>query len=294
MDLFKKFFLEQQDYAQSEKPVLSLLLRKPLPLDAAGIAGRLTAIEPLPAAPVVTIQEASNTAGPFAEIVFGSHVVHYAAMPGPVPASVVQRCILPTAWTQEVKDQLQLHLRHSILLYSGQHTDPVEQYLALYKVAAALDSGEVLGLVNEPAWTSHPAEIVHSIMNPEMLQVCRESPPLLYWTGFVQGKLEENFWLISRGYHIFGLPDLAWHITEEMDLMKVHDLFHEVFYYAYFEKADIAAGDVLNLDDENFYLFDQLPDGAMALEGVRGSLQIIPLPPDQVEALMEGQDKSGL
>jgi hypothetical protein len=180
-------------------------------------------------------------------------------------------------WDASFKELLSSHLNTLILSYQGTHPDPIEQYLALCKTAACLHTPELLGVVNEPAWTCFPGDFPVQLMQPQWLSQARISPPLALWTGFVRILIHDEEWMVTRGNHFFGLPDFAmrrYGDESAQDPAFVHDLFHEFFHYFYYEKKQAEHGDGINIDDRNFYVFLQPEDTARHLKGM-GELFVV-------------------
>ncbi|MBX3101690.1 MAG: hypothetical protein KF690_04215 [Bacteroidetes bacterium] len=293
MSLFQKIFLSNPDFAASEKPVLALLYDRLPRLDLPALLSRLDQWEPLDEPPRLTIEQDLDTGSMlFASVVFGAHTIHIGGLPSPLPQKAVERTIVQSAWSPDWKELAQSHLANVLLVYDGTSTDPIEQYIALYKVAGLLITEGLLAVVNEPAWTSHPAAVLEQILDARFFPVVRQNPPLVYWTGYIQAILGEERWFMTRGNHLFGIADFAWPVDEFTDPMDVLNMFHEVFYYFYFEKEDLQAGDVLNIDEENYYTFLALGDDRQALESEGKTFVIQKVHADEVERLMENPDVS--
>ncbi|MCS7086627.1 MAG: hypothetical protein RMM53_12260 [Bacteroidia bacterium] len=253
MSLFKSVFLNKDSLAESDKPVFTLLYSSPPAFDPAECIKAIAQYEPLHGEPTFRA-ESNSMASLMGMIRFDNHAVGMVALPSPLPQSVVEQCIYPSPWDADFKELLASHLSTLILSYQGDHPDPVEQYLALSKAAACLYSPELLGVVNEPAWTCFPGDFPLQLMKPEWLGQARQSPPLVLWTGFVRIGLGDEEWMVTRGNHLFGLPDFAMRRLDH-DPVQVHDLFHELFHYFYFAKKLPEHGDGINIDEQNFYVF---------------------------------------
>jgi hypothetical protein len=291
MSVFQKIFLSNPDFSASEKLVLALLYDRLPRLDLPTLFAQLDRWEPLDEQPRLSIEQDLDTGSMlFATLVFGAHTIHIGGLPSPLPQKSVERCIVQSAWNPDWKELAQSHLANILLVYDGTHTDPIEQYLALYKVAGLLVTDGLLAVVNEPAWTSHPAAVLEQILDARFFPVVRQNPPLVYWTGYIQAILGEERWFLTRGNHLFGMPDFAWPVEEFTDPMEVLNRFHEVFYYFYFEQEDLQAGDVLNIDEENFYTFLALGEPHQALNGMGTTYVLQKLHADEVEQLMENRD----
>jgi hypothetical protein len=294
MNLFQKFFLQQPDLAARKQPALNLLFDRRPDTTAAVLEarlGELSALEPLRTTPRLEVEaDWQSSSLLLAVLTFDDHRIEIAGFSAPMPAASIERCILASSWSADFKELLQSHLLYVVLCYEGTHTDPIEQHIALYKAARLFAGDELLGVANEPAWTCHPAPLIGQITEPAMLPVCRQSPPLVYWTGFVKGLFGEEYWALTKGYHLFGVADLATVVLNQEDLQRWHEVFQEVFHYLYFEKADVQAGDALQIDEQTFLLFEAIPDSHDALRAVSETLAVREASADEVEFWQLGQN----
>lgn len=258
MELFNKFFLGKRSFADSPEPVITLLYERTFTPDLFDRLGRLDEIEPLSAAPRLRIEQDWETGSVLlAETHFDSHVVQIAGMPAPLPQNVYEKTVYPTGWAPEFKELLQSAGANIILQYAGTATDPIEKYLALYKVAFCLDNERLLGVVNEPAGTAHPRGVIAHILDFELLSVARQSPPLPFWTGFQKVEWNDEIYFLTKGFRFFDLPDLIAHSGTDGDPGELQSLFYEIFHYMYFENKEVIAGDALNVNDNLYYLFGE-------------------------------------
>lgn len=279
MDLFKSIFLNKDSLGESEKPVFTLLYSSLPDYDLSECVKAIGEYEPLRGRP--SFFEETSAAVPFMGMVrFDDHAVGLVALPSPLPESVVEQCVHTAPWDPSFKELLSAHLNTLILSYRTGSDDPIEQYLALSKVAACLHCPELLGVVNEPAWTCFPGDFPLQLMNPEWLGNARMSPPLVLWTGFVRILLLEEEWMVTRGNHLFGLPDFAMRRTDQ-DPAQVHDLFHEFFHYFYFDRKQPEHGDGINIDERSFYVFLEPQGAAEHLRGMGGLFVVEAMEPDE-------------
>ena len=264
MKLFKKFFLEKPTFSASETPVISLLYSRRPSFSLTERIGIISEIEPTRNKPKVIIeQDWKENNFLLAEVNYDEHVIEVAGFPSPLPTEVMERTIYASAWSPDLKELLQSHLLNIVLSYAGSHPDPIEQYMALYKVAGIMLDESLLGVINEPSWTCHPAGVIEQILDRQFLSICRQSPPLIYWTGFVRGQLGDEYWALSKGNHLFGVPDFAYSLDYGTNAFEVNQIMHSIFDYIYFEKVSFEAGDAIRLDEDTFFLFEE-PDEAHA------------------------------
>ena len=56
-----------------------------------------------------------------------------------------------------------------------------------------------------------------------------------------------KYWLVSKGHHIFDVPDLASLVTDPADEEATINRFINIFYYLYENDVEVTAGDTLEL-----------------------------------------------
>lgn len=288
MSLFQKFFLNQSQPVESELPILSLLYsRLPTGSDFLERLHTLANEGPEPFEPELSIEShwRDGQKPLLAEVAWGQHKVEVAGLFAPLPSIATERCIWPSYWRPDIKELMASHQHNIILRYAGTHPDPIERHVALYLLANIFPTESLVGVANEPAWTCHPAVVIPNIMNPEMLQVVRESPPLLYWTGFMALEAEGYLWYISRGHHLFGLPDFAFLAHDPGDALEVQNLFHEMFTYLYFNKKQVGPGDIVGIDEDHAYEVVEIEDDLQILRGVGTTYILHPLSPEEADSL---------
>jgi len=288
MNLFQKFFLEQPDFAARTQPALNLLYSRKPGLSLSDLEARLEelgGLEPLRTTPRLELEADWNESSVLlAALTFDDHRIEIAGFAAPMPAASVERCIMASNWSVDFKELLQSHMLYITLCYEGSVSDPIEQYVALYKTARLFMDENLLGVANEPAWTCHPINVLEQMTDPAFLPMLRQSPPLIYWTGFVKGMMNDEYWALTKGFHIFGVPDLVTDVSSQEDLQHWHDVFHEVFHYLYFEQSDVQAGDALQINEDDFLLFEAIPDTHDNLRALSDTLYARTASADEVDS----------
>ncbi len=229
------------------QPCITLLYDLPtltLP-DAFELAGGIAAVEGSPHIENIQVDISVNQGDKLlAKLRFDDHTVRLIGGSLKIPEEIVQQAIDSTHWTEAVKTTLKRHQSQIVLTYAGS-SNPLEKMIALYKTAHALQNEHLLGIVNEPAWTSHP---VKDTLDPQLIRSYRESIPFILWFGYIKIPLDqENFWLMTRGQHVFGLPDLVSLCQPGTNPAEVMNNFFNVFYYLYQSGAQVSLGDTLEI-----------------------------------------------
>ena len=208
-----------------------------------------------------------------AEIISGHHSLHIAGVPLPLPQEVIDSTVMVSPWQAQTKAAMRQHRGQIGLVYAGSDPDPVEQMLALYAAASAFENEDLLGIVNINAWTAHPpADFLHS----ESITHFRQAIPFDLWFGYVRFYTDDHhYWLVTKGHHIFDVPDLAAFVGPEDDPTAIINLFSNVFYYLYEQDVFVTAGDTLQISGSNQQLrFAEVTEFTEVLMGPSGTLVI--------------------
>jgi len=225
-----------------------------------------------------TFQEAQKCLG---QIQIGLHTIQVAGLANPLPQEIVDCTIHTSPWQPQIKAAMRQHQSHLSLVYGGSAFDPVEKMIALYQAAHAFAGEDLLGIVNENAWTAHPPA---DTLNPDKIRGYRQEIPLNLWVGTVKFYVdEENYWLVTKGHHIFDVPDLAYFIRDDEDEAQIIKHFINIFYYLYEQDVFVTAGDTLEISQRGHFLkFSEVPEGADFLMGPSGTLVIEKIHPDDL------------
>jgi len=225
-----------------------------------------------------TSQEAQKCLG---EIQFGLHRIQVAGLANPLPQEIVDCAIHTSPWQPQIKAAMRQHQSHLSLVYRGSAYDPVEKMIALYQTARAFAGEDLLGIVNENAWTAHPPA---DTLSPESIRSYRQDIPLNLWVGTVKFYVDQdNYWLVTKGHHIFDVPDLAYFIRDDEEETQIIKNFINIFYYLYEQDVFVTAGDTLEIAQQGQFLkFAEVPEGADFLMGPSGTLIIEKSTPDDI------------
>lgn len=225
-----------------------------------------------------TIQQTEKYLG---EIQFGLHRIQVAGLANPLPQEIVDCTIHTSPWQPQIKAAMRQHQSHLSLVYRGSAYDPVEKMIALYQTARAFAGEDLLGIVNENAWTAHPPA---DTLNPDKIRSFRQDIPLNLWVGTVKFYVDQdNYWLVTKGHHIFDVPDLAYFIHDDEEETQIIKHFINIFYYLYEQDVFVTAGDTLEIAQQGQFLkFAEVPEGADFLMGPSGTLIIEKSTPDDI------------
>ena len=213
------------------------------------------------------------------QVEIGPHIIRVAGLSTPLPQEVVDCTIHPSPWGAQIKAAMRQHQSHLSLVYTGSHHDPVEKMIALYETARAFTNEDLLGILNENAWTAHPPG---DFLSSETIQSYREELPFKLWVGYVKFFInEDNHWFVTKGHHIFDVPDFAYLIHPGDNADEIRDQFINIFYYIYEQDVFVTAGDTLEIaKSDQFLKFSEVPEGADFLMGPSGTLVIEKITPE--------------
>ncbi len=249
--------------------------------DPQTIADQLAAMEnPIPSGELEVswaLQQAQRCLG---QIRFGDHELQVAGLPVPLHKTIIDRTIHVSHWPPQIKAALRQHQAHLSLVYTGKNTDPVEKMISLYTIAQAFENENLLGVANEAAWTAHP---IADFLTPEKIANYRSAIPFNLWVGNVKFFVDEhNYWLVTKGHHIFDVPDLAYFVEPGDDLTEIRHNFINIFYYIYEKDVVVAVGDTLTIGETGKTMrFSTPTELADFLIGPAGTLVIEKIGEDQ-------------
>jgi hypothetical protein len=257
MSLFRRIFNQGKNPVQQDQPNLStafVMLFDSLPkLVETQVTNAISRIETLERPIIIDIRyEKEGILDALVE--FDKHKIQLVGFSSPVPSLTMERTVPVSHWKQEDKLLLQCHKAHIVCYYLGENPNPKEQLISLYKVAFAFSDLGLFGILDEDAWNCMPAWMIKEQLKPDMLQSCRKSVPLGIWTGFIKFfKSEDDVWYCTKGYHRFGVKDLAY-LGQLGEADDVYEIFGNLFVYM-LDGASIKAGDTAQISETHHLRF---------------------------------------
>ena len=189
--------------------------------------------------------------GVFALVSWGKHVVRLIGFNEPFPADVLETCVAPAHYSQDIKDQIRKNDSHVILYYKGNDEDVLEQYLALSRLAACFDEFNALAVINEDAHSSLPTNVLSDLLSDEnsAKSLCDCLP--LFFCGFVKYILEDakGVWMRTYNADAFGLPDFAVLANNHDEGSYYFDMFGNILSYLRQSGATMNPGDTMEIGD---------------------------------------------
>lgn len=207
------------------------------------------------------------------QISFNDHQIWVSGLPNPLPIEIVDRTVHTSRWQPQVKTAMRQHQSHISLVYTGTHHDPIEKMIALYQTAYALADENLVGILNPEAWVAHPPA---DFLLPEKINTYRQRFPFGLWIGYIKYYLDKDrFWLVTRGHHVFDVPDLAYFIQPGDSMDTIIRDFSNIFFYIYEEDVFVTAGDSFSIAGTDEKLeFQEIDEEDTFLMGPSGTLVI--------------------
>lgn len=204
---------------------------------------------------------------------FGGHQLQMTGFAVPLPPIIVDRTVMVSPWQPQIKAAMRQHRAYINLVHTGSRADPVEGMLALYALAGAFETEDLLGVVNPNAWNAHPTI---DFLSPTKLAQYRQEIPFNLWVGYVRFYTDDHcYWLVTKGHHVFDVPDLAYFIEPGQDPDEIITLFINLFHHLYQQDVFVTAGDTLEIRGSGKQLqFSEVTELIDDLMGPSGTLVI--------------------
>jgi Domain of unknown function (DUF4261) len=236
-----------------DPPTFALLFTEPLDLDADALTIALREYHTELAAATAELLTVPSVMG---LVAWGRHVVKLVGFGNPMEASAVRACLQVSHFDPLIKEEAYRHTSHVLLFYAGYERDPLEQYVALAAVSAALARFGALVVVNELARTAVPVMVLqpHEEDNGDTLGALRGLPLPFLYVGFVMIELEDEpgLWMRTYGCQAFKLPDLAFHAASDRQISATFSLFANVLEYLRESGKAFTPGDTMNVGEGMF------------------------------------------
>ena len=182
---------------------------------------------------------------------WGKHVIRVFGLNAPYPKAVLETCVAPASYSQEIKQQVYESDSHLLLYYVGYEQNVLEQYLALTRLAVCFEQFNALAVINEDAHTSLPINFINELASEkDGLTTLGECLPLLF-CGFVKYEIEniKGIWMRTYGANKFGLPNFAALANSYEESEYYFDMFSNILNYLRQSQATMNPGDTMEMGD---------------------------------------------
>ena len=281
MGIFSRFFAKKTESKQMDNSIvpnpdienaisLSIVFSGALNINNDELLAKLKSIDP-------TIKDIRYET-PFGQleegmcilVSWGKHVIRVFGLNAPYPKAVLETCVAPASYSQEIKQQVYESDSHLLLYYVGYEQDVLEQYLALTRLAVCFEQFNALAVINEDAHTSLPINFINELASEkDGLTSLGECLPLLF-CGFVKYEIEniKGIWMRTYGANKFGLPNFAALANSYEESEYYFDMFSNILNYLRQSQATMNPGDTMEMgdnrmmslrapQDEEYFLKDQ-------------------------------------
>jgi hypothetical protein len=284
-DFFSRFMQAHKSYF---KETLSLILtfdHRP-EIDELAVRQRLLAFEPLNNPDAISIvfegRDQELTAGKtkmIGQIHFDDHGVNLLLIEAPLPATVLEKTVQTASFAADTKSRTYAHQFHVVCFYIGKNPDVLEQYIAMYKVAVALNPDRLTGIINEMAGTFVPESIAKKLLEPTNLAAIRMSYSPMLCPLFIStlrlARPEGGVWAVTNGGHVFGVKDLAFLAEDHAEAHTAHqDLLSKIMLYMIASKVSLNPGHTMEAGPNTFVKFGELFEYHDYLERRNGTLTV--------------------
>ncbi|OCG60726.1 hypothetical protein A9G41_00240 [Gilliamella sp. Nev5-1] len=182
--------------------------------------------------------------GCYALFEWENHVIKLIGINALYPADVLEICVAPAHYSQDIKDQVRENNSYIILYYTGYEKDILEQYVALTQFAVGFEHCDMSALINAKAHQILATHVASALANEQKgVYLLRNCLPL-FFIGFVKFNVDrfDGVWMRTYGADVFGLPDLAILANSHEDSEKYMNMFNNLLLYLRDSGASIQAG----------------------------------------------------
>ena len=269
-------------------PVFILVFDTLPAFDIGRIADGLRSLEPLKQD--VTYEFAGESADGFvATVMFDDHQIQLAGLNAPVPPGTIEQTVASSRYKPELTKAMRAGRAQIVCYYQGHSADPVEQLMAMEKIAGAFLPMGLLGLLDPGAWNCRPREVMEKV-DLKMLRACLQGDPLSFSIGFVKFIQDNGVWFCTKGQHRFGLPDLAWFAPLNQGQF-VYDAFGKLFLQMRETGTRPQVGDTAAAGEGIYVRFREVYEYHDWLNGPAGTLVVEPT--NEAEARTGGPTGAG-
>ena len=262
MGLFSRLFGKKSESKQMDNSIvpnpdidsavsLSIVFKGVLNIDNDKLLTKLKSIDPTIKDIRYEIPFGQLEEGICILVSWGKHIIRIFGLNAPYPKDVLELCVTPASYSQEIKQQIYESDSHLLLYYVGYEQDVLEQYLALTHLAACFEQFNALAVINEDAHTSLPVNFINALASEnDGLTTLVACLPLLF-CGFVKYEIEniKGIWMRTYGANKFGLPNFAALANSYEESEYYFDMFSNILNYLRQSQATMNPGDTMEMGD---------------------------------------------
>ncbi|HEY2784557.1 MAG TPA: hypothetical protein VGJ05_06230 [Fimbriiglobus sp.] len=173
--------------------------------------------------------------------------------PGPISGTLAHSLFVPPTF----RDIGRHHAAHVLLYYAGTNPDPLERFVALGCVAAALARFGCVVTLNEEARTAIPTSaLLPDDGDEDMLAELRDLPVPYLYGGLTKIELTDppgRLWFRTFANHRLGLPNLATPGRSHDQFSTTFQTFTSLLNYLRSTGLKFEIGETVRVDDDHYY-----------------------------------------
>lgn len=201
------------------------------------------------------------------EITIGNEIFRLLEKNAPMSEEICNHTIEFTYAKKEELDAMRQHNYHIIAYYAGESTDQSKIYDSYAKLAYEFLDYNLLGMANFYSCKALTAFLIKKIFEDDNAKELYSISALLIWRNFLKIPHNDKVWFVTKGNNVYGIHEYAFYGTYE-DEENVYYMFEDIFQYAYETKANMNAGDVIELGMDKYLKLREVYELEDALEGI--------------------------
>ncbi len=230
-----------------EKLMLYLLFPRAFQIDINKICDKISSIdgEVVELTPILQLDGAENLEY---MIQIGTESIRLVGVDAPIPKEIAHYTIDCTYGTPKELKDIRNHRYHMTALYEGTSNDINVVFNAYAKLAYGFLEQGLVGMVNRYSWNILTPLLIHGMVENEEAKKFASAPEMMVWRNFVKIPYNEGVWFVTKGNHLYDTYEYAYYASFD-ESQEVYSMFEDIFYHVYDNKAEIAAGHVMQLNE---------------------------------------------
>lgn len=195
--------------------------------------------------------------------------------PGPISGTLGHSLFVPPSFREIGRT----HAAHVLLAYAGTATDPLERFVALGCVAAALARFGCVVTLNEEARAAVPTSALLAEDGEDQLAALRGLPVPYLYGGLTKIELTDppgRLWFRTFANHRLGLPNLARTGTGHDQFSATFELFTSLLNYLRTTGLKFETGETVRVDEDRYFTLRGPKSEEWWLESEGGMLVLEP------------------
>lgn len=208
----------------------------------------------------------------FADYTFNGHQIQVIALAEKLPERLLEFILPICHFSDESKEEFRTAGSHVILFYKEGHPEMAEQLKALYAFSAIIESS-MIGLINENAWTAHPASMLREVLKEEDEKGLGFNTWFTWTGGFVKYFLPNgtDVWYATKGNHQFGFNEFALKGSAEQG-EDIIEMFWVIFNYCFNNSIDLKPGESMTIGEGKVMKIEDVTEYHEYLIGEKGTV----------------------